>query len=402
MEYDHILIRYGELALKGKNMKNFIGQLRRNLQSVLKSFTNIKIKRSQGRMYILLNGEDPEPIIAECQKVFGIYSLSLAIKVDNNKTSIKEGVFFALSTQHHAHTFKVAVRRVDKSFPTGSQEMNQILGGYLLKHTENLTVDVHHPDTEIKVEIRNEGTFITAAVYQGAGGLPVGTAGKSLLMLSGGIDSPVAGYLTMKRGVQLEMIHFHSPPFTSERAKQKVMQLAEVLTNFGGSIRVHLVPFTALQQEIFRTIPDRYAMTVMRRVMLQIREKVCARENIKAMVTGESLGQVASQTLGSMNVINEVTNYPVLRPLVSFDKEDIIRYSRQIGTYDISIRPYEDCCTVFVPKSPATNPTRSVIHQCELKADFQPLITEAIEDIEIITIEQKSSTQTGEDFTDLL
>src|SRR5699024_2363831 len=282
------------------------------LQSVLKSFTNIKIKRSQGRMYILLNGEDPEPIIAECQKVFGIYSLSLAIKVDNNETSIKEGALFALSTQHHAHTFKVAVRqvdnnetsikegalfalstqhhahtfkvavrRVDKSFPTGSQEMNQILGGYLLKHTENLTVDVHHPDTEIKVEIRNEGTFITAAVYQGAGGLPVGTAGKSLLMLSGGIDSPVAGYLMMKRGVQLEMIHFHSPPFTSERAKQKVMELTEVLTNFGGSIRVHLVPFTALQQEIFRTIPERYAMTVMRRVMLQISEKVCARENIK-------------------------------------------------------------------------------------------------------------------------
>src|SRR5699024_1620399 len=184
-------------AIDGKNIKDVIGQLRTYIQTVLKSVTYIKIERSQGSMYILLDGEDPEPIIAECQKVFGIYSLRLAIKVDNNETSIKERVLFALSTQHHAHTFKVAVRRVDKSFLTGSQEMNQILGGYLLKHTENLTVNVHHPDTEIKVEIRNEGTFITAAVYQGAGGLPVGTAGKSLLMLSGGIDSPVAGYLMM-------------------------------------------------------------------------------------------------------------------------------------------------------------------------------------------------------------
>src|SRR5699024_2817326 len=196
--------------------------------------------------------------------------------------------------------------------------------------------------------------------------------------LSGGIDSPVAGYLMMKRGVQLEMIHFHSPPFTSERAKQKVMELTEVLTNFGGSIRVHLVPFTALQQEIFRTIPERYAMTVMRSVMLQISEKVCARENIKAMVTGESLGQVATQTIGSMNVINEVTNYPVLRPLVSLDNEVIIRYSLMIGTYAISIRAYEYCSTVSVPKSLATDPTCSVIHQCEVKAAIQPLISEAI------------------------
>lgn len=402
MEYDHILIRYGELALKGKNMKSFIGQLRRNLQAVLKQFTQIKIRRSQGRMYIVLNGEDPEPIIAECRKVFGIYSLSLAVKVDTDEESIKEGALFALNTQENARTFKVSVRRVDKSYPTGSQEMNQILGGYLLKSTEHFTVDVHQPDAQVNVEIRKEGTFITTAVYQGAGGLPVGTAGKSLLLLSGGIDSPVAGYLMMKRGVQLEMIHFHSPPFTSERAKQKALELTEVLTKFGGSIRVHLVPFTALQQEIFKSIPERYAMTVMRRVMLQISEKVCEKENIKAMVNGESLGQVASQTLGSMNVINEVTDYPVLRPLVSFDKEDIIRYSKQIGTYDISIRPYEDCCTVFVPKSPATNPTRSVINQCESQADFKTLIDETLANIEILTIKQQSSNEVDDDFTELL
>src|SRR5699024_5098390 len=222
----------------------------------------------------------------------------------------------------------------------GSQEMNQILGAHLLKNTSNFTVDVHQPDVEIKVEIRERATYITSTVVPGAGGLPVGTGGKSLLLLSGGIDSPVAGYLMMKRGLELEMIHFHSPPFTSERAKQKVLDLTKFLTEFGGNIKVHLVPFTKLQQEIFKTIPERYAMTVMRRVMLQISEKLCEKEDILAMATGESLGQVASQTLASMNVINEVTNLPVIRPLVGLDKEEIISLSKKIGTYEISIRPH--------------------------------------------------------------
>lgn len=386
MHYDHILIRYGELALKGKNKNQFITQLQRNIQQALKHYPDIRVKRSQGRMFIELNGQGPEPIMKQCKKVFGIYSLSLALKVENEESSIKEGALFALTGSPNAKTFKVSVRRVNKGFPIRSQEMNRILGAHLLKNTSIYTVNVHEPDVEIKVEIREKATYIMSTVVRGAGGLPVGTGGKSLLLLSGGIDSPVAGYLMMKRGVQLEMVHFHSPPFTSERAKQKVLDLTKTLTEFGGSINVHLIPFTTLQQEIFKSMPERYAMTIMRRVMLTISEKICHEKNILSLTTGESLGQVASQTLASMNAINEVTNLPVLRPLVALDKEEIITHSKRIGTYDISIRPYEDCCTIFVPKSPATNPKREVIHELEKKVDFTPFMNEAIAKKETIKI----------------
>lgn len=394
MNYDHILIRYGELGLKGKNIKQFIIQLQKNIQAVLKKFPDVRVTRSQGRMFVVLNGQDPNPIMEQCKKVFGIYSLSLAIKVENDEIAIKEGALAALTQSDNAKTFKVAVRRANKSFPIRSQEMNQILGAHLLKNTSDFTVNVHEPDVEIRVEIREKATYITSTVVRGAGGLPVGTGGKSLLLLSGGIDSPVAGYLMMKRGVQLEMIHFHSPPFTSERAKQKVLDLTKVLTEYGGSIKVHLVPFTKLQQEIFKSIPERYAMTVMRRVMVTISEKISEKENILSLITGESLGQVASQTLASMNVINEVTNLPVLRPLVALDKEEIIAQSQKIGTYEISIRPYEDCCTIFVPKSPVTNPKRDKVNQLESKADFSKLMEEAINEIEILTIDNESNQDT--------
>lgn len=400
MEYDHILIRYGELGLKGKNIKHFILQLQKNIQQAIIEFPNVRVTRSLGRMFIVLNGEDPQPIIDKCKNVFGIYSMSLAIKVENNEETIKEGALSALLQSENAKTFKVAVRRANKSFPIRSQEMNQILGAHLLKNSANFTVNVHQPDVEIKVEIREKATYITSTVIRGAGGLPVGTGGRSLLLLSGGIDSPVAGYLMMKRGVKLEMIHFHSPPFTSERAKQKVLDLTNVLTEYGGPINIHVVPFTKLQQEIFKTIPERYAMTVMRRVMFQVSERVCEKDKILALSTGESLGQVASQTLSSMNVINEVTNLPVLRPLVGLDKEEIIEYSKQIGTYDISVRPYEDCCTIFVPKSPVTNPTREKVNYLEKDSDFSELINEAVDQIEVIKIDNKSESK--DSFDDLL
>ncbi len=400
MQYDHILIRYGELGLKGKNIKQFIVQLQNNIQEVLKDFPEVRVTRSQGRMFVVLNGQDPEPIIEKCRTIFGIYSLSLAIKVKNEVEAIKEGALAALKQSENASTFKVSVRRANKGFPIKSQEMNQVLGAHLLKNTSDFSVNVHEPDVEIKVEIREKATYITSTVIRGAGGLPVGTGGKTLLLLSGGIDSPVAGYLIMKRGVELEMIHFHSPPFTSERAKQKVLDLTKVLTEFGGTIKVHVVPFTKLQQEIFKAIPDRYAMTVMRRVMLKVSEKFCQKHNILALATGESLGQVASQTLASMNVINEVTNLPVIRPLVGLDKEEIIAYSKKIGTYDISVRPYEDCCTVFVPKSPVTNPTREKVNYLEKNIDFTPLIDEAVNNIEEITIDSAAILE--ESFDDLL
>lgn len=393
MEYDHILIRYGEMALKGKNIKKFIIRLQENVQQKLKAFPNVKVKRTQGRMFIILNGSDPVPIIEKCKDIFGIQSLSLAIKVENEPEAVKEAALYALKNSEEVKKFKVTVKRINKDFPIRSQEFNQILGGHLLSNTEGYTVDVHQPDLEIKVEIRNEATYITSSVVKGLGGLPVGTSGKSLLLLSGGIDSPVAGYLAMKRGVQLEAIHFHSPPFTSDRAKQKVLDLAKQLTRFGGSIKVHIVPFTKLQQEVFKSIPDGYAMTIMRRMMMRISERVCEQESILSMTTGENLGQVASQTMESMNTINEVTNYPVIRPLVTMDKSDIIHISQQIGTYETSILPYEDCCTIFVPKAPKTKPKREKANYYESTKDYTELIEEAVSGIETVKVTAETTME---------
>lgn len=400
MQYDHILIRYGEMALKGKNRKKFIVQLQSNIRRKLKAFPEVKVKRTQGRMFVLLNGCEPDPIIQRCSEVFGIQSLSLAVKVHNDEEEIKQATLWALNNSENVNSFKVSVKRIDKNFPVRSQDMNQVLGGHLLSNTTGYTVNVHQPDLEIKVEIRTEATYITSNIIPGLGGLPVGTSGKSLLLLSGGIDSPVSGYLAMKRGVQLEAIHFHSPPFTSERSKQKVMDLAEKLTEYGNSIKVHVVPFTKLQQHIFREMPDGYAMTIMRRMMIRISEQVCMNESILSMTTGESLGQVASQTMESMNAINEVTNYPVIRPLVSMDKNDIINISRKIDTYDISIRPYEDCCTIFVPRSPKTKPTREKVNMFESQEDFSALIEETISGIEVVKLTNQSDVK--KEFEDLL
>ncbi|WP_087971927.1 tRNA uracil 4-sulfurtransferase ThiI [Oceanobacillus rekensis] len=399
MQYDHILIRYGEMALKGKNIKQFIIRLQENIQQKVKEFPNVKVKRTQGRMFVLLNGHDPEPIMDKLQKVFGIHSLSLAIKVENDLEKIKEAALYALNNTEDVHKFKVTVKRINKDFPVRAMEMNQILGGHLLKNTKDILVDVHHPDLAIKVEIRLEATYITSNVVPGLGGLPVGTSGKSLLLLSGGIDSPVAGYLSMKRGVQLEAIHFHSPPFTSERAKQKVLDLTKQLTKYGKSIKVHIVPFTKLQQEIFREMPDDYAMTIMRRMMFRISERVCENESILSLATGENLGQVASQTMDSMHTINEVTNYPIIRPLVTMDKQEVIHISQEIGTYETSILPYEDCCTIFVPKSPKTKPKRGKVNYYESTYDFSASIEEAIKGIETIKVNDQKEVE--DSFTDL-
>ncbi|MGM8365846.1 tRNA uracil 4-sulfurtransferase ThiI [Virgibacillus sp. W0181] len=386
MQYDHILIRYGEIGLKGKNIRKFLVRLQENIQYKLKEFSNIKVKRTQGRMFVLLNGHDPYAVMDKCKHIFGISSLSLAIKAQNDVDLIKEAALFALQNSTDTETFKVSVKRVNKQFPIPSQEMNHVLGSHLLTQTTNYRVNVHEPDIEIKVEIREEATYITSETIPGPGGLPVGTGGKTLLLLSGGIDSPVAGYLAMKRGVQVEMIHFHSPPFTSERAKQKVIDLTKQLTAYGSSINIHMIPFTKLQQEIVRVIPNEYTMTIMRRVMLRISEVVCKKESILSMTTGENLGQVASQTMESMHTINEVSNYPILRPLITMDKKDIIDVAKQINTYDISIRPYEDCCTIFVPKSPKTNPKRDKASYFEKRADFSELISETVNQAETITI----------------
>lgn len=400
MQFDHILIRYGEMALKGKNRMKFIVKLQENVQRKLADFPGVKVKRTQGRMFVLLHGHAPEPVLAKCKEVFGIHSLSLAIKVRNDEQAIKDAALYALENSENVQTFKVSVRRINKDFPIRSQEMNQVMGEHLLTHTSGYQVNVHHPDLQIKIEIRTEATYITSDIVPGPGGLPVGTSGKTLLMLSGGIDSPVAGFLAMKRGVEIEAIHFHSPPFTSERSKQKVLDLASRLTEYGHTVKVHIVPFTVLQQHIFREMPDGYAMTIMRRMMFRISEMLCNQENILSITTGESLGQVASQTMESMNAINEVTTMPIIRPLIAMDKNDIIKISRRIHTYDISIRPYEDCCTIFVPKSPKTKPNRDKVNYFESQVDFTKLLEEAVQGTEIVKLTKQHDM--AKEFDDLL
>ncbi|MCA0982471.1 tRNA 4-thiouridine(8) synthase ThiI [Halobacillus yeomjeoni] len=401
MNFNHILIRYGEMALKGKNRHLFEQKLQSNLASKLKPFPAARIKKTRGRMYVLLNGEDPHDVMEHCQQVFGIHSLSFAVQVEKEEEQLKEAVMLAFNDAQNAKTFKISSKRTDKEFPIKSAELNPMLGGYILRNTEGVTVDVHDPDVEIKVEVRHDAAYITAQDYPGAGGLPVGTTGKSLLMLSGGIDSPVSGYLTMKRGVAIEAIHFHSPPYTSDRAKQKVLDLANELSKYGKKINVHVVPFTAIQQKIQREMPEGYSMTIMRRMMMRISEKLAHKQDILSITTGESLGQVASQTMESMNTINEVTNYPIIRPLVSMDKLEIIDIARKIGTYDISIRPYEDCCTVFVPKAPKTKPTRKNANYYEEKVDFNEDIEKALEETYVIQVNE-AENKTKDQFDDLL
>ncbi len=386
MQYDHILIRFGELSLKGKNRHQFVNQLRQNIKRKLKPFKNLEYKKSRDRLFIELHGENHEEVAAGLQQVFGIHSFSLAVKVNNDLDAMKEGALSALwEANPDAKTFKVSSRRAHKIFPINSQELNREIGGFILKNSgDSLKVDVHNPDVNVRVEVREQDTYITCYDFKGPGGLPVGSSGKVLLLLSGGIDSPVAGYLTMKRGVKLEAIHFESPPYTSERAKQKVIDLAKALTPFGGGIKLHIVPFTEVQKEINKHIPPNYSMTIMRRMMLRIAEGVAGNTNALALATGESLGQVASQTLESMNTINSVTSYPILRPLIGMDKIEIMDISRAIETYDISIRPYEDCCTVFLPSSPATRPKKEFAEKYEINLEVDRLVKEAVEGTETL------------------
>lgn len=390
MLYDHIILKYGEISLKKKNRKDFIKQLRRNVKRQLSQFSNLDIESTREWMMIKLNGEDPNQIIPICQRIFGIQNLSIAAKVDNDLESIKQAALFALQEANNVKTFKVSVRRANKDFPYKSPEMNHIIGGYLLSNTEKVTVDVHNPDLEVNLNIRDHYTYITSKRYPGVGGLPVGSSGSTLLQLSGGIDSPVAGYLAMSRGLRIEAIHFHSPPYTSDGAKQKVIDLTRKLAEHGHDIRIHVIPFTAMQQKIHREIPFGYSMTVMRRMMLRISEIVASKRGILSITNGESLGQVASQTLESMHAINSVTNFPILRPLITMDKQEIIKIAKEIDTYPISIRPFDDCCTVFVPSSPKTKPRKDKVEYYESQLDLTKELEELLANIEEIHVSAKN------------
>lgn len=401
MNYEYILVRYGEMTTKGKNRSKFVSTLKDNVKHKLKKFKNIKIEATHDRMYIQLNGEDHEAIAERLQDVFGIHKFNLAMKVPTDLEEIKKGALAAfLQLKREVKTFKITVHRSYKHFPMQTMEILPEIGGYVLQNTEDITVDVHNPDVNIRVEIRSGYSYIMCDERMGAGGLPVGVGGKVMLLLSGGIDSPVAAYLTMKRGVSVEAVHFHSPPFTSERAKQKVIDLAQELTKYCKRVTLHLVPFTEVQKTIHKEVPSSYSMTVMRRMMMRIAERIAEERNALALTTGESLGQVASQTLDSMYTINEVTNYPVIRPLIAMDKLEIIKIAHEIGTYETSIRPYEDCCTVFTPASPATKPKREKANKFESYYDFTPLIEEAVANTEKMVL-QTVEVAEEEQFEDL-
>lgn len=389
MQYDHLLVRYGELTLKGTNRKMFVNQLKDNVKRALIPLSGYHVKGKRDRMYIELSPEaDINEIIQRLSKVYGIKSISPVIKIDKNEEKINQSAIQLSHDFEKGSTFKVDVKRVDKSFRLDTYELQRQVGGAILKENNNITVNVKNPDYEIKIEVRMDAIYIYEKVIAGAGGLPVGTGGKTLLMLSGGIDSPVAGIEVMKRGVTVEAIHFHSPPFTSEKAKDKVIELTRILAERVGPIKLHLVPFTEIQKQINKVVHPRYTMTSTRRMMMRISDKVVHQINANAIVNGENLGQVASQTLKSMYAINHVTATPVLRPLLTLDKEVIIKKAKELGTFETSIQPYEDCCTIFTPKNPVTEPDFDKVIKYESVFNFDEMIENAVENIETLTIDQ--------------
>ncbi|MDS3930467.1 tRNA uracil 4-sulfurtransferase ThiI [Staphylococcus epidermidis] len=389
MQYDYLLVRYGELTLKGTNRKMFVNQLKDNVKRALIPLSGYHVKGKRDRMYIELSPEaDINEIIQRLSKVYGIKSISPVIKIDKNEEKINQSAIQLSQDFEKGSTFKVDVKRVDKSFRLDTYELQRQVGGAILKENNNITVNVKNPDYEIKIEVRMDAIYIYEKVIAGAGGLPVGTGGKTLLMLSGGIDSPVAGIEVMKRGVTVEAIHFHSPPFTSEKAKDKVIELTRILAERVGPIKLHLVPFTEIQKQINKVVHPRYTMTSTRRMMMRISDKVVHQINANAIVNGENLGQVASQTLKSMYAINHVTATPVLRPLLTLDKEDIIKKAKELGTFETSIQPYEDCCTIFTPKNPVTEPDFNKVIKYESVFNFDEMIENAVENIETLTIDQ--------------
>ena len=375
-----ILIKYGELTTKKGNRNAFIKLLVNNINKILKNY-QYSINYDRCRMYI--QGDDIDAMVQKLKNVFGIHSIVKCFKVNNNTEEIQNQVL-ELVRNIKFNTFKVDTKRALKSFEIHSMDFNRIIATKILQNID-CKVDVHHPDLLIKIEIRQEGTFIYLNEEKGSGGYPVGIQGTGLLMLSGGIDSPVAGYLSLKRGVDLECLYFESPPHTSIQAKNKVIKLANIINSYSGNIVVNVVPFTKLQEAIYKNVPDSYVITIMRRMMYRIAHQVCSKYGFKVIINGESIGQVASQTLTSMYTINSVTNIPIIRPVCCMDKLEIIDIAKKINTYETSILPYEDCCTIFLPKHPVINPDNGKCLEYEKRFDYQSLIDECIDNIERIT-----------------
>ena len=384
--YHTILLKYGEISLKGKNRSKFEDILIRNIKYALKDLDYGGIRKAYGRVYIDC-GENWQAVVDSLKTVFGIVSFSPVLKTELDLDAIKQAAN-KLMAEAQGSTFKINARRPNKHFPLTSMEVNRELGGYVLQNFPEFKVDVHQPDVLLNIELRNEGAYLYHKEIPGLGGMPVGSASKGMLLLSGGIDSPAAGYLTLKRGVTLEAVHFHSYPFTSERSKQKVLDLAQILAKYAGNgeIKLWIVYFTEIQKVLQKSRYPDLNITLMRRFMLRIAERLAKREKALALITGDSLGQVASQTMESTQTINAVTNMPIFRPLIGLDKQEIVDLAKKIGTYETSILPYEDCCTVFVPKNPATKPRIDQVLEAESQFDIDALIDEAVEKTECLTI----------------
>ena len=379
-----ILIKYGELSTKKGNRNFFINTLYNNVKSKLGMY-DVSINKDRAKMTIKFRDEDLDDIVKIVGKVFGIHTFNIAYLCDSDEDAIKSTVMEVVSNTNF-NTFKVETKRSDKRFPIHSGDLNRILGGMILKNVPNIKVDVHNPDLLLKVEIREDGTYIYYNSFNGSGGYPVGTQPKGMLMLSGGIDSPVAGYLAMKRGIVIDAVYFEAIPHTSLEAREKVITLCRKLSSYTNHINLHIVNFTTIQEEIYKNCREDYCITIMRRMMYRIMEKLATKYNGLAIINGESVGQVASQTLTSMSVINSVTNMPVIRPLACFDKLEIMDIARKIETYETSILPYEDCCTIFVPKHPVINPNLDKCIYFETLIDYEKLIDEAIENMTKIDV----------------
>ena len=380
-----ILIKYGELTTKKANRNLFINIITDNIRAALSNY-DVNIEKNRVRMFITTSPSSFDEVLSILQNIFGIHSIVVAYKVNTNIDTIYSSVLEVASSVDFS-TFKVETDRADKSFPISSPDFSRNIGAHILKNIPGKKVDVHTPDYLLRLEIRHDYTYIYSKEIKGSGGSPLGVAGKGLLMLSGGIDSPVAGYLAMKRGIKLECIYFESPPHTTPAAKNKVESLVRILNKYQPSIRLHVINFAKIQEAIYKNIDPTYMITIMRRMMYRITEKVLRERKCYVIINGESVGQVASQTLTSMQVINNVTNLPVIRPVACFDKLEIIDISRKIGTYETSILPYEDCCTIFLPKHPVINPDLSTAIKYENSFDYATLIEEAVNTRETIVID---------------
>ena len=393
-----ILIRYGELSTKGRNKKMFTQKLASNIKKALVDFPQVKVIPDYDFMYLDLHEAPEEEVIEKVKPIFGIQSISPVYIVEKDMEVAKKVVLDLLSQEDlEGKTFKIMTRRSDHTFEMDTNQINLFLGDAVLEAFPDIKVQLKQPDITVRIDVRREHLMVSLKTIQGAGGLPVGTSGRAMLMLSGGIDSPVAGYLAMKRGMEIQCVHFASPPYTSPQALEKTKLLAAKIARFGGSIQFLTVPFSRIQEEIKKSVPEAYLMTIMRRFMLRITDQL--RENARALAiaNGESVGQVASQTLDSMVAINDVTNTPIIRPVATMDKLDIIKVAEEIDTFELSIQPFEDCCTVFAPPSPKTKPKLEKARQYEARLDVEGLIKEAVEGtvIEEITANYTTPVETA-------